>query len=72
MDKHTTTYTTFQAYFGSFMAFLAGINWSTVASICGILFGLATILINWYYKQKEYELRKIQIEKDLKDDKNTR
>ena len=52
------------------MAFLAGINWSTVASICGILFGLATILINWYYKQKEYELRKIQLEKDLKNDKS--
>ena len=52
------------------MAFLAGINWSTVASICGILFGLATILINWYYKQKEYELRKIQIEKDLHNDKD--
>lgn len=54
------------------MTFLAGINWSTVASICGIAFGLATILINWYYKQKEYELRKLQLEKDLKDDKNTR
>ena len=72
MDKQTTNYTTMQAYFGSIMTFLAGINWSTVASICGILFGLATILINWYYKQKEYELRKLQLEKDLKNDKNTR
>ena len=72
MDKHINNYTSAQAYFGSFLAFFAGINWGNVASICGIIFGLATILINWYYKQKEYELRKLQLEKDLKDDKNTR
>ena len=65
MDKNTTHYTTLQSYFGALMTFIAGINWNNAAAICGILFGLATLLIGWYYKQKEYELKKLEVEKLL-------
>lgn len=63
MQKHTNAEPL--SYFGAFMTFVAGINWNNVASICGILFGLATLLIGWYYKQKEYELKKLELEKQL-------
>lgn len=55
--------TTELSYFGSFITFLSGLNWNDLASICGIIFGLATLLISWYYKKKDYELKKLEIEK---------
>lgn len=51
------------------MTFMTGLSWSDLASIFGILFGLATLLINWHYKQKDYELRKLEIEKGLSHEK---
>lgn len=57
------------SYFGAFMTFMTGLSWSDLASIFGILFGLATLLINWHYKQKDYELRKLEIEKGLSNEK---
>lgn len=57
------------SYFGAFMTFMTGLSWSDLASIFGILFGLATLLINWHYKQKDYELRKLEIEKGLSHEK---
>ncbi|WP_443091374.1 phage holin [Basfia succiniciproducens] len=53
------------SYFGALTAFFAGLNWSELASLFGILFGLLTLLLNWYYKQKDYELKKLEIEKGL-------
>lgn len=61
MNKNTENL----SYFGAFMTFMTGLSWSDLASIFGILFGLATLLINWHYKQKDYELRKMEIEKGL-------
>lgn len=63
MQKHTNAEPL--SYFGAFMTFISGINWNNAAAICGILFGLATLLINWHYKQKEYELKKLELEKQL-------
>lgn len=57
------------SYFGAFMTFMTGLSWSDLASIFGILFGLSTLLINWHYKQKDYELRKLEIEKGLSHEK---
>lgn len=65
MNKHTENL----SYFGAFMTFMTGLSWSDLASIFGILFGLATLLINWHYKQKDYELRKLEIEKGLSHEK---
>lgn len=53
------------AFFGSIVAFFSGLNLSDWTSIFGILFGLFTILINWYYKQKEYKLKELQVKKQL-------
>lgn len=51
------------SYFGAIVTFLSGLSWNEIASIFGILFGFATLLITWYYKQKDYELKKSEIEK---------
>lgn len=61
------------SYFGAFTTFIAGwgLTLSDFATICGILFGLFTLLLNWYYKQKEIELRQLEIEKGLKNEKKT-
>ncbi|MCK3658567.1 hypothetical protein A4G18_07540 [Pasteurellaceae bacterium Pebbles2] len=56
------------SYFGSIVAFFSGMTWSDIASICGILFGFSTLLIGWYYKHKEYELRRLALEKPQKDE----
>lgn len=42
------------AYTGSAVAGIIGsLNWGDLGAIFGILFGLITLLINWYYKRKE-------------------
>lgn len=61
MNKNTENL----SYFGAIMTYFSSLTLSDLASICGILFGLATLLINWHYKQKDYELRKMEIEKGL-------
>ena len=69
MGKHTSD----SAYFGALVTFLSGLTLNDIAAIAGILFGLFTILINWYYKQKDYELHRLEIEKRIaKDEKDRR
>ncbi|BFU60773.1 MULTISPECIES: HP1 family phage holin [Rodentibacter] len=58
------------SYFGSICAFFAGLTLSDIASIFGILFGLATVLTNWYYKKKDFELRKLEVEGKINGKKN--
>lgn len=73
---HETTTKT--AYTGAFTSFIMGriadmftnINWADVASVVGIIIGVATFLINWYYKKKDFELRKLELEDKLNDKKN--
>ncbi|OOF59350.1 phage holin [Rodentibacter myodis] len=58
------------AYTGAFTSFIMGriadmyanINWADVASVVGILIAVATFIVNWYYKKKDFELRKLEIE----------
>ncbi|WP_439327901.1 phage holin [Lonepinella sp. BR2357] len=50
------------SYFGAFMTFIAGLTINDWAAIFGILFGVVTLFINWYYKQKDYELKKQELE----------
>lgn len=54
------------SFFGAITTFLSGLTLNDFTSICGLLFGLATLVLHWYYKQKEYELRKLEIEKRAK------
>ena len=53
------------SYTSGIFAFLIGriadmfsnVNWADVASITGIVIGVATFLVNWYYKKKDFELK---------------
>ncbi|OOF70651.1 lysis protein [Rodentibacter caecimuris] len=73
---HETTTKT--AYTGAFTSFIMGriadmfanINWADVASVVGIVIAVATFLINWYYKKKDFELRKLEVEGKINDKKN--
>lgn len=47
----------------------ANINWADVASITGIVIGVATFLVNWYYKKKDFELKEREIEGKLNEKK---
>lgn len=69
--------TTKTAYTGGFISFSVGriatmysnINWADVASIVGIIIGVATFLLNWYYKKKDFELKQKELESKLHDQK---
>ena len=56
--------------FGSVVATFSLFELSEWASIFGILFGFATLLIHLYYKRKEFELKKIELEWKLQNEKN--
>lgn len=60
------------AAWGSLIAFLSGLTLNEWAAIFGILFGLFTILLNWYYKEREIRLKEKELEKlaELKGAKN--
>ncbi|MFZ7173987.1 HP1 family phage holin [[Pasteurella] aerogenes] len=60
--------TTELSFFGSVVTFFSGFNLNDLASLSGIIFGLITLLIHWYYKQKDYELKKAKLEKEDVDD----
>lgn len=55
------------AFFGSLIATISGYTLSDWGAIFGILFGLFTILINWYYKQKEFQLKEKMFQQNLQD-----
>ncbi|MEH8047915.1 phage holin [Avibacterium avium] len=62
--------TTKVSYTGAGFTFIMGrianifsnINWADAASIVGIVMGIATFAINWYYKKKDFELKKQELE----------
>lgn len=60
------------AYFGSVVAIYSGLTLADWAAIFGILFGLFTMLINWYYKHKEMKLKEkaLKHQIDLTDTEN--
>lgn len=46
----------FTHYLSVFFGAVAGLSFSEWVSLGFLLIGLATFIINWYYKQKHYEL----------------
>lgn len=45
------------AYLSSaFTLWLGAVDWNTICMIGGLLIGLATFGVNWYYKQKNTRL----------------
>lgn len=37
---------------------MGGLNWNMIFMVAGFLLGLATLLINWYYKHKNHKVFK--------------
>lgn len=52
------------SYLGAFVAAFSGLTLSDWGVIMGILFGLFTLIMNWYYKKKDYELKKQALENE--------
>ena len=77
-DFNITGTTSKYSYFGAGMTSLTGfiantfsnINWAPPPPITGILIGIATFLVNWYYKKKDFELKKLEIEDKINDKKS--
>nr|DAR60791.1 MAG TPA: holin [Caudoviricetes sp.] len=59
MNKHEV-----MSYLGAIVTVLGGLTLNDWGVIMGIIFGLFTIVMNWYYKQKDYELRKQALENE--------
>lgn len=59
MNKHEM-----MSYLGAIVTVLGGLTLNDWGVIMGIIFGLFTIVMNWYYKQKDYELRKQALENE--------
>lgn len=63
-------------YWGAFVTFLTGLTLSDWGVLMGILFGLFTLLMNWYYKDREIKLKekalqhKIDLENLTNEQKN--
>ena len=61
------------SYISGIFAFLIGriadmfsnVNWADVASVTGIVIGVATFLVNWYYKKKDFELKEKELEQRI-------
>lgn len=53
------------AAWGSFIAFLGGLNLGDWASIFGILFGLFTVLMNWYYKHRDLKIKEKALQNQI-------
>lgn len=51
--KDSTTY----AYWGAVISFFSGLSINEWASLIGIGLGVATFLVNWYFKNEELKLK---------------
>lgn len=59
MEKHSS----FVAYFTSGSLFGTGaMTLNDVAMIVGIITGVGTFVVNWWYKRKEFKLRERGVE----------
>lgn len=59
MNKHET-----MSILGAILTVLGGLTLNDWGVIMGILFGLFTLIMNWYYKKKDYELKKQALENE--------
>lgn len=55
------------SFLGSLMTVLSGLTLQDWGVILGILFGLATLLLNAYYKNRELKLKEQYLQKKIKD-----
>lgn len=55
------------SFFGALVTFLGTLTLEDIGILCSILFGLGTILLNWYYKRKELELKQQYLQKQVKE-----
>ncbi|KAE9536065.1 phage holin [Ursidibacter arcticus] len=62
MNKQDST-----SLFGAFITVLTSLTLSDWGVILGIIFGASTILMNWYYKEREIKLKEKYYQKQLKD-----
>ncbi|WP_409026016.1 holin [Gallibacterium anatis] len=54
--KDSTTY----AYWGAVISFFSGLSINEWASLIGIGLGVATFLVNWYFRNEELKLKRKQ------------
>ncbi|EMH0680425.1 phage holin family protein [Klebsiella aerogenes] len=55
-------YTTHSAYsWGAFTAMLGALSLDEWAVLVGIICTIGTFVVNWYYKRKDYELRRASV-----------
>lgn len=52
MNKHET-----MPYWGAIVTILGSLTVNDWGVIMGILFGFLTLVMGWYYKHKEYQLK---------------
>lgn len=45
----------FAFFIGRIADMFSNVNWADVASATGIVIGVATFLVNWYYKKKDFD-----------------
>ena len=57
-------------YWGAFVTIFSGLTLPDWGVLAGILFGLFTFLMNWYFKAKEYRLKEIELQHKLKSEKH--
>lgn len=58
MDRHKNA-----SYAGAIVTVFTSLTLSDWGVIAGILFGLCTVLINWYYKDREIKIKEKALEK---------
>lgn len=51
----------FAFFIGRLADMFSNVNWADVASATGIVIGVATFLVNWYYKKKDFELKEKEL-----------
>lgn len=51
-SKASYTSGLFAFFIGRIADMFSNVNWADVASVTGIVIGVATFLVNWYYKKK--------------------
>ena len=71
-DVHSTA-TYVSGGFTAFMGFISNmfhdVTLADVGVIVGIIVTISTCIVNWYYKKKDFELKKLELERKLNDQK---
>ena len=57
--------TTVLGLYSSVVAFIASLEVSSILSVGSFLIAIGMFLMNWHYRKKEYQLKKIRLEHDI-------